>query len=145
MFTCWISEGRSLWFVIVRFRSFSLCYVWRFVACDRSVSGNNRPLVLNVCFVDFYDLSYSCHLQASAVPPFFDKNSLTIIKSFAVLEQSRVILRISPKLGEHVTLWFALTPPKLKWLTEQKNPTLWTLQKGQRDTTKFAVNKKKNC
>ena len=28
----------------------------------------------------------------------------------------------SAKLGEHVTLWFALTPPSLKWLTEQKNP-----------------------
>ena len=26
----------------------------------------------------------------------------------------------SAKLGEHVTLWFALTPPSLKWLTEQK-------------------------
>ena len=29
---------------------------------------------------------------------------------------------ILAKLGEHVTLWFALTPPSLKWLTEQKNP-----------------------
>ena len=46
----------------------------------------------------------------------------------------------SAKLGEHVTLWFALTPPSLKWLTEQKNPkSLQSLQNAQRDTTNFAV------
>ena len=46
----------------------------------------------------------------------------------------------SAKLGAHVTLWFALTPPSLKWLTEQKNPKyLLSLQNAQRDTTNFAV------
>ena len=33
--------------------------VSRFVACDSPGSGNNRL----VCFEDFSDLSYSCHLQ----------------------------------------------------------------------------------
>ena len=32
------------------------------------------------------------------------------------------ILFLRAKLGECVALWFALTPPQLKWLTEQKNP-----------------------
>ena len=46
----------------------------------------------------------------------------------------------SAKLGEHVTLWFTLTLPSLKWLTEQKNPkSLLSLQNAQRDTTNFAV------
>ena len=40
------------------FSSVRFC-VSRFVACDRPVSGNNRL----VCFEDFPDLSYSCHLQ----------------------------------------------------------------------------------
>ena len=44
------------------------------------------------------------------------------------------------KLGEHVTMWFALTPPSLKWLMEQKNPkSLQSLQYAQGDTTNFAV------
>ena len=42
----------------------------------------------------------------------------------------------SVTLGEHVTLWFVLTPPSLKWLMEQKNPRL---QYAQRYTTNFAV------
>ena len=43
--------------------------------------------------------------------------------SFAILEQFRVILNfvLRAKLGECVALWFALTPPPLTWLTEQKN------------------------
>ena len=32
------------------------------------------------------------------------------------------ILFLQAKLGECIALWFALTPPPLKWLTEQKNP-----------------------
>ena len=31
------------------------------------------------------------------------------------------ILFLRAKLGDCVALWFALTPPQLKWLTEQKN------------------------
>ena len=36
--------------------------------------------------------------------------------------ESFSVLFLRAKLGECVALWFALTPPPLKWLTEQKNP-----------------------
>ena len=49
----------------------------------------------------------------------------------------------SAKLGKHVTLWFALTSPSLKWLTEKKNPkSLLSFQNAQRDTTNFVINVK---
>ena len=84
--------------------------VLRFVACDRPVSGNNR-LVL---FEDFSDHSYSCLLPST-------KSPLIIAISFAVLESFSVLF-LQAKIGECFALWFALTPPPLKWLTEQKNP-----------------------
>ena len=36
--------------------------------------------------------------------------------------ESFSVLFLQAKLGECFALWFALTPPSLKWLTEQKNP-----------------------
>ena len=46
--------------------------------------------------------------------------------SFGFLDQFRVNLNFifadQAGLGECVALWFALTPPPFKWLTEQKNP-----------------------
>ena len=59
-----------------------VCFcVLRFVACDRPVSGNNRL----VFFEDFSDHSYSCLLPST-------KSPLIIAISFAILEQSGVIL-----------------------------------------------------
>ena len=44
------------WWILIRF----VCLVFQgSLLCDCPVSGNN-PLV---CFADFSDLSYSCHLQ----------------------------------------------------------------------------------
>ena len=42
----------------------------------------------------------------------------------SLLLSNRVILNFvfGGKLGECVELWFVLTPPPLKWLTEQKHP-----------------------
>ena len=48
------------WWILIRLVCFC---VSRSVACDRPVSGYNRL----VCFEDFSDLSYSCHLQESNV------------------------------------------------------------------------------
>ena len=66
------------WCISIHFDCFC---VLRFVACDRPVSGNNRL----VFFEDLSDHSYSCLLPST-------KSSLIIAISFAILEQSRVIL-----------------------------------------------------
>ena len=67
--------------MIGAFRS-TVCFcVLRFVACDRPVSGNNRL----VFFEYFSDHSYSCLLPLT-------KSPLIIAISFAILEQSGVIL-----------------------------------------------------
>ena len=65
------------WCISIHFVCFC---VSRFVACDRPVSGNNRP----VFFTDFSDHSYSCLLPST-------KSPLIIAISFAILEQSGVI------------------------------------------------------
>ena len=46
---------------------------------------------------------------------FFPSLFLSSLESFSVLF-------LQANLGECFALWFALTPPPLKWLTEQKNP-----------------------
>ena len=92
------------------------------------------------------------------------KISFTTEISFAILDQSRAIVSFvfegeagmgeagmdeagmgeagmgEAGMGERVVLWFALTPPPLKWLTEQKNPKfLRGFRNTQRDTTNVAV------
>ena len=50
------------------------------------------------------------------------------------------VLFLQAKLGEHIALWLALTPPPLKWLTEQKNPkSLRSLQNMKRNATNLLV------
>ena len=66
------------WCISIHFVCFC---VLRFVACDRPVSGNNRL----VFFKHFSDISYSCLLPST-------KSPRIIAISFAILEQSRVIL-----------------------------------------------------
>ena len=91
---------------------FCFC-VLRFVACDRPVSGNNRL----VFFEDFSDHSSSCLLPLTKIHSSwrFPSLFLSSLESFSVLF-------LQAKLGECFVLWFALTPPPLNWLTEQKNP-----------------------
>ena len=88
---------------------------------DRPVSGNSRPVLLK----DFSDLSYSCLLQEKqCLPPALDESThhCNFLRySSAVWSRSQFCF-FGAKLGECVALWFALTPPPLKWLTEQKNP-----------------------
>ena len=66
------------WCISIHFVCF--CFL-RLVACDRPVSGNNRL----VFFEYFSDHSYSCLLPLT-------KSPLIIAISFAILEQSGVIL-----------------------------------------------------
>ena len=69
----------SDWCILIHFVCFC---VLRFVACDRPVSGDNRLVFFEE---DFSDHSYSCLLPST-------KSPLIIAISFAILEQSRVIL-----------------------------------------------------
>ena len=67
------------------------------------------------------------------LPISFDKKS-THHHDFLQLES------FSAKMGEHVTLWFVLTSPSPKCLTEQVNPkSLQRLQYVQCDTTNFTL------
>ena len=68
------------WCISTHLKLAGIC-VLRFVACDRPVSGNNRL----VFFKHFSDISYSCLLPST-------KSPRIIAISFAILEQSRVIL-----------------------------------------------------
>ena len=56
-----------------------------------------------------------------ATPASFLRQTIHSPSRFSLLCLSSLEQELA-KLGEHVTLWFALTPPSLKWLTEQKNP-----------------------
>ena len=72
--------------------------------------------------------------------PSLDNNPLTIVISFAVLEQSRVI---AGQAGRARCIVICINPAPLKWLTEQKNPCqnrFVILQNAQRDTSILAVN-----
>ena len=60
-------------------------------------------------------ISASCPLQKYHSSSRFPSLFLSSLESFSVLF-------LQAKRGKCVALWFALTPPPLKWLTEQKNP-----------------------
>ena len=60
-------------------------------------------------------MSASCPQQKFHSSSRFPSLFLSSLGSFS-------ILFLRAKLGEWAALWFALTPPPLKWLTEQKNP-----------------------
>ena len=105
------------WCISIHF----VCFCFStFVAWDRPLSGNNQL----VFFKDFSDvlffqvscknktMSASCPLQNVHSSSWFPSLFLSSLESFSVLF-------LWAKLGE---LWFALTPPPLKWLMEQKNP-----------------------
>ena len=111
MFTCdW-----SFWSTL-----FVSVFQGSIVACDCPLSGNNRP----VFFKDFSDvlflqvscknkaMSASCLLQNVHSSSRFPSLFLSSLESFSVLF-------LWAKLGKS---WFALTPPPLKWLMEQKKP-----------------------
>ena len=56
---------------------------------------------------------------------------------------SFTILFLQTKLGECVALWFALTPPPIKWLTEQNNP--FEVFKHAARYNEFGYNKLRHC
>ena len=131
MFTCTSSKGHGFDSWLVDFDPF--CLFRGSLLCDRPVSGNNRRVkVASQTFLIFLIL-VTCKNKATSAsflrqkihsPSRFPSLFLSSLESFSI------------KLGEHVSLWFVLTPLSLKWLTERKNPSL---QYAQRDTTNFAV------
>ena len=114
--------GNTCLLVIGAFRStfVSFC-VSRFAACDRPVShcfGQWSTSFLRSFLWSFLFLSLamsaSCPQQKFHSSLQFPSLLLSSLGSFS-------ILFLQAKLGKCVALWFALTPPPLKWLTEQKN------------------------
>ena len=126
MFTCTSSKGHSLWFVIGGFRSVLIvsCFKVRCFVIVLFPALIDYIRLLRIFFCSFLFLSLARIKQR--LPPSFEKNPLTIAISFAIFLNS--LDSFSAKLGEHVTLWFALTPPSVKCFTEQNNPkSLWSL------------------
>ena len=106
-----------------------VCFcVLRFVACDRPVSGNNRL----VFFEDFPDHSYSCLLPST-------KSPLIIAISFAVLEQSRVILSFV-FAGQARRVLCIVICIKSHWNDWRNRKTHSKFPNSQRDTTNLAIN-----
>ena len=139
IFTCTSSKGHSLWFVIGGFRYilFLSCFK-SLLLCDRPVSGNNRlvKFVLQIFMIFF--ILVTC--KNNATPASFVRQNIHSPSWFPSLFL-RSPESFSAKLDVHVTLWFAVTLPSLKWLTEQKNPkSLRSLQNAQCHTMNFAVN-----
>ena len=132
-----VQKGHGLWFKIGRLRSVLIVLCFK-VCCF--------VIFLFWAIIDYLSLlcrflwSFSFLLLARIkqhLPPSFDKKS-THRRNF--LRYSRAFESFSAKLGELITLWFALTPPSLKWSTEQKIPkSLLSLQITQRETMNFAV------
>ena len=106
------------WWISIRF----VCFVFQAsLLCDRPVSGNNRRVKLASQTFLIFLILVTCKNKATSAsflrqkihsPSRFPSLFLSSLESFSI------------KLGEHVALWFVLTPPSLKWLTEQKNPSL---------------------
>ena len=105
------------WCISIHFVCF--CFS-RLIACDLPLSGNNRPVFLKD-FSDVLFLQVSCKNKAmSASCPLQNVHSSSRFPSlFLSSLESFSVLFLWAKLGES---WLALTPPALKWLTEQKNP-----------------------
>ena len=98
------------WCILIHFVFFC---VLRFVARDRPVSGNNWLKFSSNIFLIFLIL-VSCLRQKVHASWRFPSLFLSSLESFSVLFMQF-------ELGECFALWFVLTPPTHKWLTEQKN------------------------
>ena len=122
---------------LVDFDPFCLFHVGGSLLCDRPVLGNYWLVKFALQIFMIFLILVTCKNKATSAsfcrqkihsPSWFPSLLLSSLESF------------SAKLDVHVTLWFALTPPSLKWLTEQKSPkSLWILQNMWHDTTNFAV------
>ena len=122
---------------LVDFDPFCLFHVGGSLLCDRPVLGNYWLAKFALQIFMIFLIHVTCKNKATSAsfrrqkihsPSWFPSLLLSSLESF------------SAKLDVHVTLWFALTPPSLKWLTEQKSPkSLWILQNMRRDTTNFAL------
>ena len=91
--------------------------------CFRWLCFRQWSTIFLRCFMIFLILVFCKNKAMSASCPQQKFHSSTRFRSlFLSSLGSFSILFLRAKLGECVALWFALTPPQLKWLTEQKNP-----------------------
>ena len=104
------------WWISIRFVSFVF---QGSLLCDRPVSGNNRLVKFASQIFMIFLFLVTCKNKATSAS--FLRQKIHSPSRFPWLFLSS-LESFSAKLGEHVTLWFALTPPSLTWLTEQKNP-----------------------
>ena len=115
-----------------------VCFcVSRFVACDRPASGNNQRRF----FWSFLFLSLARIEQC--LSPALAKSPIIITISFAILEQSRVILSIvfagqAERVCCIVICINSAPNLQIKWLTEQKNP--FKVCKSAAQYNKFGYN-----
>ena len=140
MFTWTSSKGHDLWFVIGGFRSVLFVSVFQGLLL---VIVPFRATVVSLLGKFFWAVLFlSLARIKQCLPPSLDKNS-THHRDFLCHWFS--VLFLCTKLGKRVqTLWFALTSPSLKRLTEQKNPkSPRSLHNAQCDTTNLAVTEHK--
>ena len=124
---------------LLAFDPFCLFRVSRALLCDRPVSGNNR--LVKFASQVFFFILVACKNKATSASFFRQKFRSPSRFTFAILGQSiESFSSDACKLGERVTFWFALTPPSLKWLTEQKNPKSLRSSQGAAWYNEFPCN-----
>ena len=122
---------------LVDFVPFCLFHVEGSLLCDRPVLGNYGLVKFALQIFMIFLILVTCKNKATSAS--FRRQKIHSPSWFPLLLLSS-LESLSAKRNVHVTLWFALTPPSLKWLMEQKNPkSLWSLQNTRRNTMNFAV------
>ena len=135
--TCLLAQVQKVlvcdWWISIRL----VYFVFQgLLLCDHPVSGNNRLVKFASQISLIFLILVTCKNKATSASFLWQK--IHSLSRFPLLFLSSLEL-FSAKLGKHITLWFALTLPLLKWLTEQKNPkSLRSLQYVQHGTTNFA-------
>ena len=137
VFTCMSSKSPSLWFLIAGFQSvlFTLCFKFHcfVIVLFRAIIDYLIASQISLIFL----ILVTCKNKATSASFLWQK--IHSLSQFPLPFLSS-LESFSAKLGEHITLWFALTPPSLKWLMEQKNPkSLSSFQYAQRGTTNSSV------
>ena len=103
-----------------------VCFcVSRFADCDRSVSHCFRQWLTSSLCSFLWSFLFLSLARKQCLPPALNKNSThhrDFLRFSWVVKGHSQFCFCGPSWVSCVALWCALTPPPLKWLTEQKNP-----------------------
>ena len=118
-----------------------VCFcVSRFADCDRPVSHGFRQWLTSTLCSFLWSFLFLSLARKQCLPPALNKNSTHhcdfLRFSWAVKGHSQFCF-CGPSWVSCVALWCALTPPLLKWLTEQKTHSKFA--NTQRDITNLAI------